>query len=159
ARNLVFTNTNNLPFLVRLIPRDEFNKMRSDEANRFGGEFGRQTGTPYAIYREVLRSPSGLPCAAPPWGRLTAVDLKSGNIKWEVPLGSVPQLSIMGDKASELGSPNLGGSFVTAGGLVFIGAGMDDKLRAFDTDTGKILWEGLLPASAQAAPMTYSISG
>lgn len=158
SRNLVFTNTNNLPFIVRLIPRDEFNKMRSDEANRFGGEFGRQTGTPYAIYREVLRAPSGLPCAAPPWGRLTAVDLKSGNIKWEVPLGRVPQLSIMGDKASEFGSPNLGGSFVTAGGLVFIGAGMDDKLRAFDTDTGKILWEGLLPASAQAAPMTYSMN-
>ena len=65
----------------------------------------------------------------------------------------------MGDKAAEFGSPNLGGSFVTAGGLVFIAAGMDDKLRAIDTDNGKILWEGALPASAQAAPMTYAING
>jgi quinoprotein glucose dehydrogenase len=64
----------------------------------------------------------------------------------------------MGDKAYEFGSPNLGGSFVTAGGLVFIAAGMDEKLRAFDSDTGKIIWEGSLPASAQAAPMTYSIN-
>jgi len=110
------------------------------------------------MYREILRSPSGLPCVPPPWGKLTAVDLKTGNIKWDVPLGRVPQLSIMGDKAYEFGSPNLGGSFVTAGGLVFIAAGMDEKLRAFDSDTGKIIWEGSLPASAQAAPMTYSIN-
>jgi quinoprotein glucose dehydrogenase len=159
VRQLLIANTNNLPFLVKLIPRDEYNAMRETGAvNRFNGEFGRQTGTPYAMYREPLRSPSGTPCIAPPWGKLTAVDLNTGEIRWDVPLGRIPQLALF-PKSAEFGSPNLGGSMVTAGGLVFIAAAMDDKLRAFDVDTGKVVWEGQLPASAQAAPMTYQING
>jgi quinoprotein glucose dehydrogenase len=159
ARQLLFTNTNNLPFLIKLIPRDEFNKMRETGAvNRVKGEFGRQTGAPYAMYREPLMSPSGVPCIAPPWGKLTAVDLNTGEIRWESPLGRIPQLGLF-PKSAEFGSINLGGSMVTAGGLVFIAAGMDDKLRAFDVETGKVIWEGQLPASAQAAPMTYSVNG
>lgn len=160
TRNLLFVNTNVLPFEVKLIPRDEFNKMRETGAtNRVKGEFGRQTGTPYAMYREPLMSPTGTPCIAPPWGKLTAVDLASGEVRWDVPLGRIPQLALIGNKAAEYGSINLGGSMVTAGGLVFIAAGMDDKLRAFDAETGKIIWEGQLPASAQAAPMTYAVNG
>ena len=118
SRNMVFVNTNNLPFLVRLIPRDEYSKMRESGAtNRFKGEFARQTGTPYAMYREPLLSPSGVPCIAPPWGRLTAVDLSTGDVRWEAPLGKVPALALLaGSKAAEYGSPNLGGSFATAGG-------------------------------------------
>jgi len=159
ARQLLITNTNNLPFLVKLIPRDKFNAMReTGEVNRFRGEFGRQMGTPYAMYREPLMSPSGTPCVAPPWGKLTAVDLKTGEIRWEAPLGRVPQLSLF-PKSAEFGSPNLGGSMITAGSLVFIAAAMDDKLRAFDIETGKVIWEGQLPASAQAAPMTYFMNG
>jgi quinoprotein glucose dehydrogenase len=159
ARNLLFTNTNHLPFVVKLIPRDEYNEMRETSAlNRFKGEFGRQTGTPYAMYRERLFAPSGVPCFAPPWGRLTAVDLTTGEIRWERPFGEVPQLAPSG-KAAGFGSFNLGGSMVTAGGLVFIAAAMDEKLRAFDVETGKMLWEGQLPASAQAAPMTYAAGG
>lgn len=160
TRNLLFVNTNVLPFEVKLIPRDEYNKMRETGAtNRVKGEFGRQTGTPYAMYREPLMSPTGTPCIAPPWGKLTAVDMATGEIRWDVPLGRIPQLGLLGNKAAEFGSINLGGSMVTAGGLVFIAASMDDKLRAFDVETGKIIWEGQLPASAQAAPMTYSIGG
>jgi quinoprotein glucose dehydrogenase len=159
ARQLLFTNTNNLPFLVKLIPRDEYNRMRETGAtNRVKGEFGRQAGTPYAMYREPLMSPNGVPCIAPPWGKLTAVDLSTGEIRWESPLGRIPQLGLF-PKSAEFGSINLGGSMVTAGGLVFIAAGMDDKLRAFDVETGKVIWEGQLPASAQAAPMTYSANG
>jgi quinoprotein glucose dehydrogenase len=159
ARNLLFTNTNHLPFVVKLIPRDEYNEMRETDAfNRFKGEFGRQTGTPYVMYRERLFAPSGVPCFAPPWGRLTAVDLTTGEIRWETPFGEVPQLAPSG-KAAEFGSFNIGGSMVTAGGLVFIAAAMDEKLRAFDVETGKMLWEGQLPASAQAAPMTYAVGG
>jgi quinoprotein glucose dehydrogenase len=159
ARQFLIANTNNLPFLVRLIPRDDFNKMReTGEINRFKGEFGRQTGTPYAMYREPLRGPSGAPCIAPPWGKLTAVDLKTGEIRWESPLGRVPMLALF-PKAAEFGSPNLGGSMITAGGLAFIAAGMDETLRAFDVETGRIVWEFQLPASAQAAPMTYAIGG
>ncbi|HYE75253.1 MAG TPA: pyrroloquinoline quinone-dependent dehydrogenase, partial [Blastocatellia bacterium] len=160
VRNLLFVNTNNLPFEVKLIPRDEYHKLREAGAtNRMKGEFGRQTGTPYALYREPLMGPNGLPCIAPPWGKLTAVDLSTGEIKWDVPLGKIPALSVIGKKADEYGSFNFGGSFVTAGGLLFISAAMDEKLRAFDVETGKLLWEGQLPASAQAAPMTYAING
>ena len=160
TRNLLLVNTNNLPFEVKLIPRDEYNKMRETGAtNRVKGEFGRQTGTPYAMYREPLMSPTGTPCIAPPWGKLTAVDLTTGEIRWDVPLGKIPQLALFGEKAAAFGSINLGGSFATAGGLVFISAAMDDKLRAFDTETGKLIWEGQLPASAQAAPMTYAVGG
>jgi quinoprotein glucose dehydrogenase len=159
VRQLLITNTNNLPFLIKLIPRDQFNAMReTGEVNRLKGEFGRQTGAPYAMYREPLMAPNGLPCAPPPWGKLTAVDLKTGEIRWNAPLGLIPPLSLV-PKSSELGSINLGGSMVTAGGLVFIAAAMDDKLRAFDIETGKVIWEGQLPASAQAAPMTYSVNG
>lgn len=160
ARNLLFVNTNVLPFEVKLIPRDEYNKMRETGAtNRVKGEFGRQTGTPYAMYREPLMSPTGTPCIAPPWGKLTAVDLSTGEIRWDVPLGKIPQLALFGEKAAAFGSINLGGSFATAGRLVFISAAMDDKLRAFDAETGKLIWEGQLPASAQAAPMTYAVNG
>ena len=160
ARNLLFVNTNVLPFEVKLIPRDEYNKMRETGAtNRVKGEFGRQTGTPYAMYREPLMSPTGTPCIPPPWGKLTAVDMTNGEVRWDVPLGRIPQLALIGNKAAEFGSINLGGSMVTAGGLVFIAAAMDDKLRAFDAESGKVIWEGALSASAQAAPMTYAVGG
>jgi quinoprotein glucose dehydrogenase len=160
TRNLLFVNTNVLPFELRLIPRDEYNKLReTGAANRVKGEFGRQAGTPYAMYREPLMSPTGTPCIAPPWGKLTAVDLATAEVRWDVLLGRIPQLALFGNKAAEYGSINLGGSLVTAGGLVFIAAAMDDKLRAFESASGKLLWEGQLPASAQAAPMTYSVNG
>jgi quinoprotein glucose dehydrogenase len=159
VRQLLITNTNNVPFLVKLIPRSEYDAMRETGAvNRLGSEFGPQSGAPYAMYREPLWSPSGTPCVAPPWGKLTAVDLNTGEIRWDAPLGRIPQLALF-PKSSEFGSINFGGSMVTAGGLVFIAAAMDDKLRAFDIETGKVIWEGQLPASAQAAPMTCSVNG
>jgi quinoprotein glucose dehydrogenase len=79
-------------------------------------------------------------------------------LRWEVPLGMIPQLGMF-PKASEWGSLNLGGAVVTAGSLVFIAAAMDTYLRAFDVETGKEMWKAELPASAQAAPMTYEIGG
>jgi quinoprotein glucose dehydrogenase len=158
-RGLLIANTNRIATLVRLIPREEYNKLRqSGEGNRMKGEFGRQTGTPYAMYRDHLRGPSGAPCNPPPWGALTAVDLATGAVRWEVPLGTIPQLGMFA-KSSEWGSINLGGSVVTAGGLVFIAAAMDTYLRAFDIETGKELWKTELPASAQAAPMTCQVGG
>ena len=130
--------------------------MRSTgAANRLKGEFGRMTGTPYAMYREPLLGPSGVPCTAPPWGALTAVDMNTGQIKWEVPLGTIPQLAFIRKEAAGWGSLNLGGSMVTGGGLVFIAAAMDTYLRAFDIETGREVWKAELPASAQATPMTY----
>ncbi|MFY9571976.1 MAG: pyrroloquinoline quinone-dependent dehydrogenase [Blastocatellia bacterium] len=159
GRALLITNTNRIATLVKLIPREEYNKLRaSGEGSRFKGEFGRQTGTPYAMYREHLRGPSGAPCNPPPWGALTAVDLKTGAVRWEVPLGTIAQLGML-PESKNWGSINLGGSMVTAGGLVFIAAAMDTYLRAFDVETGKEIWKAELPASAQATPMTYQVGG
>jgi quinoprotein glucose dehydrogenase len=154
--NLLFTDTNRLAAIIRLIPRDELRaaieQAKGAKENRFSGEFARQTGTPFAMYRDWLASPSGLPCNAPPWGALVAFDLKTGNVRWESPVGEVAP-GVPG------GSPNLGGPMATAGGLVFTAAGMDTALRAFDAETGKELWKATLPASAQATPMTYEIGG
>ena len=147
-------NTNRLPFVLRLIPRDklaaEFAQLPQGGAVR--GELAAQTGTPYGMHRAPLLAPSGLPCNAPPWGTVAAIDLFAGATRWDVPLGTwVP------GKAT--GTLNLGGPIVTAGGLVFTAAAMDDRLRAFDAETGKELWSFALPAGGQATPMTYSLAG
>jgi len=89
------------------------------------------------------------PCQKPPWGTLNAVDVNKGEIVWKVPLGSVDELK------EKTGAPNLGGAIVTASGLVFIGAAMDSRFRAFDARTGEELWSMELEASAHATPITY----
>jgi quinoprotein glucose dehydrogenase len=98
--------------------------------------------------------PDRLPCQQPPWGTLAAVDLQTGEVAWQVPLGSVPALEARGVTAVT-GSPSLGGSIVTAGGLVFIGGTGDARFRAFDARTGALAWSAPLEASAHATPMTY----
>src|SRR5579862_584139 len=153
ASGILVANTDRLAFMIKLIPRDKLAEERDTaKKNRLNGEFGRQTGTPYAMYREPLRAPNGLPCNAPPWGALVGVDLHSGKKLWETPLGSL----IPGGTA---GSLNLGGPMATAGGLIFTAAAMDTYLRAFETATGKEVWKAELPASAQATPMSYSVGG
>ena len=153
ARGLVIAPTNRLAFALALVPREQFQRERA-ALWRPGREIGEQRGTPYLMYREPLLSPLGLPCNPPPWGGLTAVDLATGDVRWEVPLGSIPELSTT-PQAREWGSLNFGGALVTAGGLVFIGAARDTTLRAFDVDTGKVVWSAELPAGAQATPMAY----
>jgi quinoprotein glucose dehydrogenase len=156
-RGLLVVNTNRLATMVKLIPRADYDSMQpSGAGGRLRGEFGRQAGTPYGVYREPLLAPSGVPCNPPPWGTLAAVELATGAVRWEVPLGTVPPLAQL-PQASAWGSINLGGSMVTGGGLVFIAAAMDTSLRAFDIETGQELWKGELPASAQATPMTYRL--
>ena len=93
------------------------------------------------------------PCQQPPWAHLTAIDLNSGEFRWRVVLGEIDELTKRG--IPKTGAPNLGGSIVTAGGLVFIGATNDSRFRAFDKNTGAQLWETRLPASGHAIPMTY----
>ncbi len=115
-----------------------------------------QRGTPYGMVREPLLSPLGLPCNPPPWGTLAALDLAAQELAWEVPLGTTADLAPLG-LALPWGVPNMGGPVVTASGLVFIGAALDDYLRAFDVETGEELWRGRLPAGGQATPMTYRV--
>jgi len=149
-RQVAVSNTMTLPFVVALIPRAEAHKQAmSDQFKEF--EFARQEGTPYGMRRAAFKSALGVPCVKPPWGTLTAVDMEHGTIKWQIPLGDTPLFHV------NLGMPGIGGPIVSASGLVFIAASLDDHLRAFATDTGKLLWDAKLPAGGQATPMTYSI--
>jgi quinoprotein glucose dehydrogenase len=143
-----------LPMVVTLLPTESVRPM-ARSGDYPDAEFALQTGTPYGMRREALLSPLGLPCTAPPWGTLSAVDLRNGDLKWQVPLGSTRDLAPFFVPSRTLGTPNLGGPIATAGGLVFIAAAMDNYLRAFDIETGKELWKGRLPAGGQATPMTY----
>jgi quinoprotein glucose dehydrogenase len=145
---------NNLPMVVTLIKADEV-RAAARSGDFPDSEFALQAGTPYGMRREALLSQWGLPCTAPPWGTLAAVDLRRGEIKWQVPLGSTRDLLPFFVPTRTLGTPHVGGPIVTAGGLIFIGAAMDNYLRAFDVETGKELWKGRLPAGGQATPMTY----
>jgi quinoprotein glucose dehydrogenase len=152
GRQLAFAYTMTLPFVVALVPRDQLETQRnSDDYKSF--EFAQQRGTPYGMRRTAFRSGLGIPCVKPPWGQLTAVDMQHGTIKWQIPLGDAPVTH------TNVGMPGLGGPIATAGGLVFIAASFDDRFRAFDSNTGKLLWEVKLPAGGQATPMTYAIGG
>jgi quinoprotein glucose dehydrogenase len=151
-RQIAIANTMNLPFVVALVPRADLPAARASEAySTF--EFARQEGTPYGMRRTAFKSDLGIPCVKPPWGQLSAVDMSNGTIKWQIPLGDTPFVHV------NVGIPGLGGPIVTAGGVVFIAASLDDRLRAFDTDSGRLLWEVKLPAGGQATPMTYAIGG
>jgi quinoprotein glucose dehydrogenase len=108
------------------------------------------------MWREPLLSPLDVPCNAPPWGRLAAVDLRSGEIAWQRPFGTLRDAGPV-PLDVEVGVPNVGGPLVTRSGLVFIGAAMDDYLRAFDVASGEELWRARLPAGGQATPMTYLV--
>ncbi|HEX4067291.1 MAG TPA: PQQ-binding-like beta-propeller repeat protein [Acidobacteriaceae bacterium] len=118
------------------------------------------SGGPHATYsftgyRKFL-DPDGYPAIAPPWGTLSAIDLNTGKFLWHIPLGEYPALAAQG--LTNTGSENYGGPIVTAGGLVFIGATVyDRKFRAFDSSTGKLLWETTLPFAGIATPATYAI--
>jgi glucose dehydrogenase len=117
----------------------------------------QETQYSFTGYRKFL-DPDHYPAIAPPWGTLNAIDLNTGNYLWKIPLGEYPALAAKGMKNT--GSENYGGPIVTAGGLVFIGATLyDSKFHAFDSHTGRLLWEAQLPYAGRATPATYKIDG
>lgn len=155
ARHLLIADVNNIVAFAKLIPRAAYTpQYRAGQMpNRISGEFAPQRQTPYALYRSFLMAPDPhLPCNQPPWGSVVALDLFTGKIAWSVPLGTLIPVQ-------HTGTPNLGGPIATAGGLVFTSAAMDDKLRAFDSSTGKEIWSTDLPAGGQATPMTFMLGG
>jgi quinoprotein glucose dehydrogenase len=150
----IIAAVNLLPMVVTLLTPAEFEReVHSGDYPH--SQFGRQAGTPYAMRREPLLSPWGLPCTPPPWGTLVSVDLRHNRIAWQSPLGSTEGFTPWFLPAREFGMPNMGGPIATAGGLVFVAAAMDGYLRAFDIETGTELWKQKLPAGGQATPMTY----
>lgn len=159
TRHIAVVPVNTLAAMVQLIPVDQLDTAEaSRNGARLGDEYTRMHGTPYVMRRRMLMSPGGAPCSPPPFGKLVAINLETGTLAWDVPLGDPAALGLPTPAGgSALGTPNLGGPIVTAGGIVFIGATMDHALRAFDIETGRELWKGTLPAGARATPMTYRV--
>jgi quinoprotein glucose dehydrogenase len=178
---IFYANVNRLAYITRLVPLEtrwqEFiafvhqvlHKLfslvhhkaapaASKNAHQFrapdtgGVELSAQTGTPYRVYRAPFIAPDGMPCTPMPWGASVAVNLNTGQLLWRRPLGTMVPGKLTG-------SPTLGGPIVTAGNLLFSAATVEPLLRAFDATTGDELWQGALPAPAQATPMTYQLDG
>jgi len=151
-RQRLVVNVQVAPFTVRLVARDE---VAAEAVDQVG--LNPQYGTPWVVVRDAFLSPWQTPCVPPPWGKLVAIDLRSGAIQWERPLGTLNRLAPFGDRF-EWGTPNSGGSIQTASELIFIGATMDHYFRAFDARTGEQLWRHELPYAAHATPITYRLS-
>src|SRR5690606_6082342 len=118
----------------------------------------RDSVPPYVIngYHRFVDK-DGYPGIKPPWGTLNAVNLNTGKLLWKVPLGEFEELTKQGIPPT--GTQVYGGPVVTKGGLVFVASTQDEKIRAFDKDNGKILWEAELPAAGYATPSVYAING
>lgn len=153
TRNVMIVNSSAIPQIAKLYPRgEEGGQKQADNAHVPG--YLEQKGTPYGLTLNPMLSPLGLPCHAPPWGHITAIDLNSRQILWKHPLGTSSDVAPMGIAVPGIFS--IGGPITTASGLAFIAASFDDYLRAFDLRNGKELWRGRLPAGGQATPMTYT---
>lgn len=160
GRNLLITPVSQIPYYIKLIPRaevdPEYAKLPAAGAPMQGpGYIGN---TPYGIVQGPLMSPSFTPCTAPPWNMLVAVDMVEGEIKWQIPFGRLDKLMPVPIPLN-FGAPSAGGPIITAGGLIFIGATPDNRLHAYDIDTGEELWVHKAPTSAMSTPMTYAVDG
>jgi len=183
VRRLLIANYNDIPNINQLIPRETANSMglkpiyavktgpdtQKSGGSRAGkGEGGAsvypQVNAPYAIRVNAgwRNWGTGVPCSAPPYGGIRAISLDTGRTVWDEPLGTARRNGPFGIPSHlpfTIGLPNNGGSVVTAGGLIFIGAATDNLFRAIDIRTGEVVWQDVLPAGGQANPMSYEING
>lgn len=151
---IMFVNDMRLGLANSMVPRSKVPTGAS------GIEMGLvpMDGTPFGAIRERFLSPLGIPCQKPPFGTMSAVDLKSGKLVWQVPVGTVQDTGPLGIKMRmpmEVGMPTLGASLSTQSGLLFFAGTQDFYLRAFDTATGKEIWKERLPVGSQSGPMTF----
>ena len=157
-RGVLYVNMTRVAGGIQMVPRAEYDTY-DDKHSAWPLQLVSQNGTPYAARLSPLLSPLGAPCSPPPWGSLTAVELATGKILWDVPLGSPREQAPwpIWWLFDDLGAPNLGGSIVTAGGVVFIGAATDNMLRAFDAETGQEIWSHHFDHTANATPLSYRL--
>ena len=146
----LFANTENVIWTTAVIDRSGRTRVEGPDLP------GAQSRFTFSGYNKFV-DPDGYPATAAPWGHLTAIDLKTGKFAWRIPFGEYPELAA---KGMVTGSESYGGAVVTASGLLFIGATIfDRKLRAFESKTGKLLWETVLPYSGNTTPITYMANG
>ncbi len=148
ATGLLYVNSNEMAWIVKLIPNNADPNLKNDP------NWLKYRHDGYTIFLD----PDGYPAITPPWGTLNAIDLNAGTIRWKIPFGEFPELAAKG--LTNTGSDNYGGPVVTASGLLFIGAtNFDKKFRAYDKLTGELLWETVLPAAGNATPSIYQLKG
>lgn len=171
GRGIIVANYNDMPNHNRLVPREQVEELGVAPINRPEAQsqdapedLGPQAGAPYGIdvnagWRVKF---TGLMCKEPPYGGIRAIDLKTGETLWDRPLGTARANGPFGIPSLlpfDIGTPNNGGSVVTAGGLVFIGAATDNLFRAIDIETGETVWSTVLPAGGQANPIAFAAGG
>jgi len=159
VNGFIFVNDMRLGLWVQMVPSDnKGGTSGGGEAVNTGMGAVPLKGTPYSVNKNRFLSPLGIPCQAPPFGTLTAINLKTQKIAWQVPVGTVQDTGPLGVKMHlplPIGMPTLGGTLSTQGGLVFIAGTQDYYLRAFDSGSGKEAWKGRLPVGSQGGPMSY----
>ncbi len=150
-RQAMFGMPTYLAFVSTLVPKEQLGGQAMNT-----GEHGlnENKGADYAVELKPFLSPLGVPCQTPPWGTVAAADLRTGKIAYQYRNGSIRDLSPV-PVPIRLGVPGIGGPLLTAGGVAFLAAAVDDNFRAYDLASGKVLWNVRIPAGGQATPMTY----
>lgn len=166
GRKVLVTNSSAIPYRDELLPRSkgpiqaQNDWLQTPPPGQPQADYAwsPMLGTPYVAHIVGFLGPLGIPCTRPPWGFMQAIDLKSGKLLWRHPIGTAEDNGPKGIPSHlpiPMGVPNIGGTIVTAGGVVFNGSTLDQYLRAYDLRTGQELWKARLPAGGQATPMTY----
>lgn len=153
-RQIMFGMPTYLAFTSRLVPRDQVPPKGQDEKGSEQG-LNRNDGAPYGVFMGPFLGPLGIPCQAPPWGYVAGADLATGKTAWKHKNGTVMDMTPL-PLPFKVGVPGIGGPMLTKGGVAFLGAAVDNYIRAYDVTTGRQLWQGRLPAGGQATPMTYT---
>lgn len=158
ARQVAFTTPTYLAFVSKLVPRKDDTSLLVHEGGPPKGSLpalNENFGAPFAASMKPFVSPLGLPCQAPPWGYVAGVDLRTGQIAWKHRNGTVRDLAPV-PLPFRMGVPGIGGPMLTAGGVAFYSGALDNYVRAYDLNDGRIVWHDRLPAGGQATPMSYT---